>query len=169
MLLWCIWYFNHIFVFSEGFPCGSSTCSAGDPSLIPGLGRFPWRRERLLTAVFWPRGFHRLYSPWGCKESDTTEWLSLFTPVGLYSSSWSPPYMFTVSNSTRPDTRQNESGREECSWKECILMKPQECRNGLRLWVLCQGTQRRGSSPNNLIGSDSWEAGSCWAGEKNWM
>ena len=27
--------------------------------------------------VFWPGEFHGLYSPWGCKESDMTEWLSL--------------------------------------------------------------------------------------------
>ena len=33
-------------------------------------------RERLPTPVFWPREFHGLYSPWGCKESDTTEQLS---------------------------------------------------------------------------------------------
>ena len=93
-----------------------STCNAGDPSLIPGLGRssgegigypfqyswaslvaqpvknplqcrrpefdpcvgkIPWRRERLPTPVFWAGEFHGLYSPWGRKESDTTEWLSL--------------------------------------------------------------------------------------------
>ena len=35
------------------------------------------RRERLSTSVFWPREFHRLYSPWVHKESDTTEQLSL--------------------------------------------------------------------------------------------
>ena len=27
--------------------------------------------------VFWPGKFHGLYNPWGCKESDTTEQLSL--------------------------------------------------------------------------------------------
>ena len=37
----------------------------------------PLVRERLPTPVFWPGEFHELYSPWGCKESDTTEWLSL--------------------------------------------------------------------------------------------
>ena len=37
----------------------------------------PWRRERLPTAVFWPGEFHGLYSPWGRKELDTTEQLSL--------------------------------------------------------------------------------------------
>ena len=29
-----------------------STCNAGDPSSIPGLGRFPWRRVRLPPPVF---------------------------------------------------------------------------------------------------------------------
>ena len=43
------------------------------------VGKIPWRRERLPTPVFWPREFHDLYSPWGRKESDTTEQLS-FTP-----------------------------------------------------------------------------------------
>ena len=96
---------------------GLSACNAGDPSLIPGLGRsagegigyplqYSWaslvaqliknlptmqetwvrslgwedllRRERLPTSVFWPGEFHGLYSPWGCKELDTTEWLSLY-------------------------------------------------------------------------------------------
>ena len=79
------------------------TCNAGDPGLLPGLGRssgegkgYPlqhswaflvaqllknpptmqktwvrslgwedWRRDRLLTPVFWPGEFHGLYSPWG--------------------------------------------------------------------------------------------------------
>ena len=41
------------------------------------IGKIPWRRERLLTPVFWPGEFHGLYSSWGCKESDMTEWLSL--------------------------------------------------------------------------------------------
>ena len=43
------------------------TRDAGDQSSIPGLGRFPWRRERLPTPVFWPGEFHGLYSPWGCR------------------------------------------------------------------------------------------------------
>ena len=37
------------------------------------VGKIPWRRERLPTAVFWPREFQGLYSPWGCKELDMTE------------------------------------------------------------------------------------------------
>ena len=37
--------------------------------------------ERLTTPVFWPGEFHGLYSPWGRKESDTTERLSQTTLV----------------------------------------------------------------------------------------
>ena len=59
-----------------GFSCGSvgkeSACNVGD------LGwEDPWRKEKLPTPVFWPGELHGLYSPWGCKESDTTERLSL--------------------------------------------------------------------------------------------
>ena len=40
----------------EGFPDSSvgkeSACNAGDPGWISGLGRFPWRRDRLPTPVF---------------------------------------------------------------------------------------------------------------------
>ena len=45
---------------------------------VPSLGwKIPWRRERMPTPVFWPGEFNGLYSPWGCKESDMTEQLSL--------------------------------------------------------------------------------------------
>ena len=37
-----------------------STCNAEDLGSIPGLGRIPWRRERLPTPVFQPREFHGL-------------------------------------------------------------------------------------------------------------
>ena len=47
----------------------------------------PWRKERLPTPVFWPEEFHGPYGPWGRKESDTTECLSLslFHPWNLQS------------------------------------------------------------------------------------
>ena len=48
----------------------------------PWIGKIPWRREQLPNPVFWPGEFHGQrslagYSPWGCKELNTTEWLSL--------------------------------------------------------------------------------------------
>ena len=48
----------------------------------PWVGKIPWRRERLPPQVFWPGEFHGLYSPWGRKELDTTEQLSLSLSVG---------------------------------------------------------------------------------------
>ena len=63
----------------HGFPCGLAgkeyTCNEGNLSLIPGLKRTPWRRERLPTPVFW-----RI--PWtvesmGSQRVDRTERLSL--------------------------------------------------------------------------------------------
>ena len=64
-----------------GFPCGSagkeSACNVGGLGSIPGLGRSPGEGKRLPTPIFWPGEFHGLYSPWGHKESNTTEWLSL--------------------------------------------------------------------------------------------
>ena len=42
----------------------------------------PWKREWLPAPVFFPGEFHGQrslagYSPWGCKESDMTEQLTL--------------------------------------------------------------------------------------------
>ena len=47
------------------------------PGFDPWVGKIPWRREWLPTPVFWPAEFHELCSPWGRKEPDTTERLSL--------------------------------------------------------------------------------------------
>ena len=61
----------------QGFPDSSVgkefACNAGDLGSIPGLGRSPGEGKGwLLTPVFWPGEFHRLYSPWGSKELDMT-------------------------------------------------------------------------------------------------
>ena len=67
--------------YKMGFPGGSdgkeSDCNAGDLGLIPELGWSPGG-GRQSTPVFLPGESHgqRSYSPWGYKESDTTEWLS---------------------------------------------------------------------------------------------
>ena len=59
-----------------------SACNAGDLGSIPGSGS-----ERLPTPVFWPGEFHELYSPWGHKESDTTEQLSI--SINIYNLEYS--------------------------------------------------------------------------------
>ena len=46
----------------------------GRPGFDRWVGKHLWRRELLPTPVFWPGEFNGLYSPWGRKESDMTEW-----------------------------------------------------------------------------------------------
>ena len=58
-------------------------CSAGEMGLIPGSGKILWRRKWQRTPAFLPEKFHwqtslASYSPWGYKESDTTEHTFLF-------------------------------------------------------------------------------------------
>ena len=68
------------------FPGGSdgkeSACNAGDPGFDPWVGKIPWRRKWQATPVLLPKKSHGQrslvgYSPWGRKESDTTERLHL--------------------------------------------------------------------------------------------
>ena len=54
-----------------------SACNVGGLGLRPGLERAPREGNSLPIPVFWPGELHGLYSPWGHKESDTTEQLSL--------------------------------------------------------------------------------------------
>ena len=50
------------------------------PGFDPWVVKIPWRSKRLPTPVFWHGGFHGLYSPWGCRESDVTERLNWTEP-----------------------------------------------------------------------------------------
>ena len=65
----------------KGFPRGSagkeSTYNEGDLGSNPWVRKIPWGSERLPTPVFWPGEFPGPNSPWGRKESDTTEQRSL--------------------------------------------------------------------------------------------
>ena len=73
--------------FTSGSDDKESACNAGNlfmrpiHEFHPWVGKLPWRREWLSTSVFLPEEFHGPrslmgYSPWGHKESDTTERLT---------------------------------------------------------------------------------------------
>ena len=53
------------------------------PGFNPWVEKIPWRRERLPTVVFLPEE-PAGYSPWGGKESDMTEQLSLSYICEIY-------------------------------------------------------------------------------------
>ena len=79
-------YFVLIFCYSykKGFPGGSNRIclQCGRPGFDPWVGKISWRMGWLPTLVFLPGESHgqrilESYSPWGHKELDTTERLSL--------------------------------------------------------------------------------------------
>ena len=52
------------------------------PGFDPWIGKITWRKKWQCIPVFLPGEFHEQksltsYSPWGCKESDMTKWLTL--------------------------------------------------------------------------------------------
>ena len=59
------------------FSCQRIHLQCGKSGFDLWVGKMLWSREKLPTPVCWPGEFHGLYRPWGCKESDTTEQLSL--------------------------------------------------------------------------------------------
>ena len=67
-----LYCFKYIFHFLHVF-----LLQCGRLGFDPLVGKIPWRRERLPTPLFWPGEFQGLYSPWGLKQSDKIEWLSL--------------------------------------------------------------------------------------------
>ena len=128
--------FYEWFYYDSNFegPCGR-------PGFDPSVGKIPWRRERLPAPVFWPGEFHVLYSPWGCKESDMTERLSLhFTsslervvgrcqPPFLGSDSWNCLAFVSLSQAWAKAAKNSPYSQlfyMELSWKKttCELMKP---------------------------------------------
>ena len=75
--------------FPGGSECKESACNAGDLDSIPGLGRFPGggRGNPLqYSCLENSHGQKSLagYSPWGRKESDTTDHLGTSTMSELY-------------------------------------------------------------------------------------
>ena len=95
-------------VLSRVLPCSSdgeeSACNSGDPGWIPGSARSPGEGNcNPLQYSFLenPHGQRNLvgYSPWGRKESDTTEGLTIQYSIFSYRS----PFPRTVSSTWRDE------------------------------------------------------------------
>ena len=85
-IFYCLITNYHTLSDLKGLPGDSdgkeSACNTGDPGSIPGSGTSPWRKEWQPSLIFLSEEFHgqrslACYSPWGRKESDTTEQLKL--------------------------------------------------------------------------------------------
>ena len=71
---------NHSMGFSGGSGVKNPPANAGDTGSVPGSGRSSGERDGSTTPGFLPGESHGQrslagYSPWGCKESNTTEQL----------------------------------------------------------------------------------------------
>ena len=78
---------DHLYLWFEGLLPNSASLVAQrvkrlpavrETQVHPWVGKIPWRRKWQPTPVLLPGKFHGRrslvgYSPWGCKESDTTE------------------------------------------------------------------------------------------------
>ena len=78
------------------------------PGFDPWAGKIPWSRAWKSTPVFWPGEAHGQrslvgYSSWGCKESDTTEQLTL-----SLSSAFHGLLQFILTKSLRRSGREKE-------------------------------------------------------------
>ena len=74
-------WFSLIQAFLGGSVIKILPTNARESGFDPWVRKIPWRREWQATPVFLPEKFHRQrslagYSPWGHKETDTTEWLN---------------------------------------------------------------------------------------------
>ena len=136
---------------AKSFPGGSdgkeSACNAGDRGSIPGVRKFLWRRKWQSTPVFLPGKSHggrsltglAVYSPWGHKESYTTQRLTL-------SLSWSQ----IVNQVVHEYKRKVLEGNEKCCTSEHTndkKMKQPYCWYGESL----SGPDRRSNQPPHSL------------------
>ena len=77
-----------------------TACQCRRRGFNPWIGKFPWRRKWQPTPVFLPKKFHGQrslagYSPWGRKESDTTEYTDTHTHTRTQANEKSKSQTFT--------------------------------------------------------------------------
>ena len=77
-----------------------TACQCRRRGFNPWIGKFPWRRKWQPTPVFLPKKFHGQrslagYSPWGRKESDTTEYTHTHTHTRTQANEKSKSQTFT--------------------------------------------------------------------------
>ena len=120
-----------------------SACNAGDPGSLP--GKIPWRRKWQPTPVFLPGKSHGQrsllgFSPWCCKESDTTD------PTFVYSKETSKEEGCFSIASDQVFWLETKSQFSPCNKDFCFFLCFEKC-------ILL--------APNNLL--FSFKVGLCWS------
>ena len=95
----------------------------------PWVGEIPWRRKWQSSPIFLPGKFHGQgsllgYSPWGRKELDMPEWLTLSLSA---SSRWTDSWYPCVQGATVEEEGQPWPGEPACWWQgseHCFIDHP---------------------------------------------
>ena len=98
----------------------------------PWVGKIP-RSERLPTPIFRPEKFHGLYSPWGRKELDTTQWLSFISQT----------YIKILKNS-----KKSSPSEKQAEWVSSLvkcLIKCEKMLNIISYWENSDWNQMQNS------------------------
>ena len=140
---------------NQEIPCSSDNkepaCNAGDLGCIPGLGRSSGEGngnspqnsclENPMDKGAWPAS-----SPWGHKESDTTEWLTP-PPLPPCSALYGPGLFFHCSFRTQPDGRTGSAGKTIRS--QFYIPPSMTCVEGL--WPSTRLSPRRTGFPPRRV------------------
>ena len=123
-----------------GSPDGSEgkriRLQCGRPGFDPWVGTIPWRRAWQPTPVFLPGEFQGQrsltgYSPWGCKESDTTEHTCTHTCLLSLSLSKSQPCL----HQCNPDTQEGLEPLSVVGWNESTALLKRDIWNFIHSFV----------------------------------
>ena len=82
----------------------------GRPRFDPWVGKIPWRRKWQPTPVFLPGEFHGWRSlvgcsPWGLKESETTERLQFHPEKSFCSEAFSMVFLLSIGRIILPEIK----------------------------------------------------------------
>ena len=128
-----------------GSPCGSagkeSACSAGDLGSITGLGRSPGEGKGYPLQYSALENSMDCYGPWGRKESDTTEQLSLSLWIKKSREKGSARHAAERLH-FRPEQRQCPGIRELCHGPRRTVALPQFRQSRPQLQRTCLSATR---------------------------
>ena len=124
------------------------------------MGKILWRKKWPLTPVFLPGKFHGQgsllgYSPWGCKESDTTEWLNHHILYTHTCNACTHMYSFTVAE-VYPRPGALKAHGEIVWFERCSLGKHTYERKEEAIFFRGQGKTGIGRPPSTQRSTQEW-------------
>ena len=137
---------------------------------FPGVRKIPWRRAWQPTPVFLPGGSQGQrslvgYSPWGCKEPDMTEWITLSKCIAIYLLGHMCHGFSRTFTQSRTETGEKRTGQKlekndiaqghDTGWLEANRSKMSSLTGGLEpqytITVTCAHTHKLRDTPAGAL------------------